>query len=184
MATFWSFQRKVRLVRNHEMGEGSDAFAPNIAYDQNAGGGTTTLEFDPRKGRAREELGQHQRHRAQLCRRPDAVGVLAHLRRNDGRTGGRQRSHQEARLHLRSPRVRSRRPRADCRDGPFLPRGSRGRSGHAHRVRNRRRRQHVRLLPLPAQPSAHGQEGRQAADAGHPREARSSTRAPIRTASG
>jgi hypothetical protein len=50
MAALKSFERKVRLVRNHEVGEGPNTFAPNIAYDLNAGGGTTTLEFDPRKG--------------------------------------------------------------------------------------------------------------------------------------
>jgi secreted PhoX family phosphatase len=50
MATFPALHRSVRLVRNHEVGEGPNAFATGIDYDPNAGGGTTTLEFDTRKG--------------------------------------------------------------------------------------------------------------------------------------
>jgi secreted PhoX family phosphatase len=41
---------RTRLIRNHEVGEGPDAFAPGIAYDAEAGGGTTTIEFDTREG--------------------------------------------------------------------------------------------------------------------------------------
>jgi secreted PhoX family phosphatase len=51
MAAFGFAHDRVRLVRNHEVGEGPDAFAVGIAYDANAGGGTTTLEFDTRQGR-------------------------------------------------------------------------------------------------------------------------------------
>ncbi len=40
-----------RIVRNHEVGAGADAFAPGLAYDPEAGGGTTTLEFDTRHGK-------------------------------------------------------------------------------------------------------------------------------------
>ena len=43
--------RTVYLIRNREVGEGPDAFAPAIAYDEQAGGGTTTLEFDTLRGR-------------------------------------------------------------------------------------------------------------------------------------
>jgi len=50
MATFSSSDKRVLLVRNHEVGDGPDAFAPGIDYDPNAGGGTTTLDFDPQKG--------------------------------------------------------------------------------------------------------------------------------------
>ena len=43
--------RHVHLVRNHEQGAGTP-FAPDGAvYDQAAGGGTTTLVFDPHRGR-------------------------------------------------------------------------------------------------------------------------------------
>ena len=42
---------RTRLVRNHELGLGWDAFAPALAYDARAGGGTTTLEFDTTAGR-------------------------------------------------------------------------------------------------------------------------------------
>ena len=51
MAAFPAGHGRVRLVRNHEVGEGPDAFAPAIAYDQEAGGGTVTLEFDTLRGR-------------------------------------------------------------------------------------------------------------------------------------
>jgi hypothetical protein len=50
MAAFPAFRHRVRLVRNHEVGEGPDSFAAGMDYDPNAGGGTTTLEFDTRKG--------------------------------------------------------------------------------------------------------------------------------------
>jgi secreted PhoX family phosphatase len=52
MAAFGTAQPGVmRLVRNHEVGEGPNSFASGIDYDPNAGGGTTTLEFDMRTGR-------------------------------------------------------------------------------------------------------------------------------------
>ena len=50
MAAFPAGHGRVRLVRNHEVGDGPDAFAPGLAYDPEAGGGTTTLEFDTLRG--------------------------------------------------------------------------------------------------------------------------------------
>jgi secreted PhoX family phosphatase len=50
MAAFPAGRGRVRLVRNHEVSEGPDAFAPGLAYDDQAGGGTVTLEFDTRRG--------------------------------------------------------------------------------------------------------------------------------------
>jgi secreted PhoX family phosphatase len=50
MAAFDAGHGRVRLVRNHEVGDGPDAFAPGLAYDEQAGGGTTTLEFDTLRG--------------------------------------------------------------------------------------------------------------------------------------
>jgi secreted PhoX family phosphatase len=50
MAAFDAGHGRVRLVRNHEVGDGPDAFAPSLAYDPEAGGGTTTLEFDTLRG--------------------------------------------------------------------------------------------------------------------------------------
>lgn len=41
---------RIRLIRNHEVSAGT-AFAPRLAYDPGAGGGTTTLEFDTARGR-------------------------------------------------------------------------------------------------------------------------------------
>jgi secreted PhoX family phosphatase len=54
MAAFQGKQGRVRLVRNHEIGSSAGAFAPALAYDPAAGGGTTTLEFDGRRGQVVE----------------------------------------------------------------------------------------------------------------------------------
>ena len=51
MAAFPAFHGRIRIVRNHEVGDGPNAFASGIDYDPNAGGGTTTLEFDSRRGK-------------------------------------------------------------------------------------------------------------------------------------
>ncbi|MGH7306493.1 MAG: alkaline phosphatase PhoX [Candidatus Rokuibacteriota bacterium] len=50
MAAFQARHGLVRLVRNHEIASSAGAFAPALAYDPAAGGGTTTLEFDTRHG--------------------------------------------------------------------------------------------------------------------------------------
>jgi secreted PhoX family phosphatase len=50
MAAFGGEDGRVRLVRNHEVGEGPDAIPGVPAYDLQAGGGTTTLEFDADNG--------------------------------------------------------------------------------------------------------------------------------------
>ena len=49
MAAFRSDTGVVRLVRNHERGAGI-AFATGMTYNPSAGGGTTTLVFDPDAG--------------------------------------------------------------------------------------------------------------------------------------
>jgi uncharacterized protein len=51
MAAFPAGHGRVHLVRNHEVGDGPDAFAPGLAYDPQAGGGTVTLAFDTLRGR-------------------------------------------------------------------------------------------------------------------------------------
>ena len=51
MAAFPGGHGRVYLIRNHEVGEGPDAFAPALAYDEQAGGGTVTLEFDTLRGK-------------------------------------------------------------------------------------------------------------------------------------
>ncbi len=53
MAAFEAGPGTVRLVRNHEMREGT-AFADDPVFDPNGGGGTTTVEFDVDSGRAAE----------------------------------------------------------------------------------------------------------------------------------
>jgi hypothetical protein len=50
MAAFPSGRGRVQIIRNHEVGDGPDAFAPDLAYDSRAGGGTVTVEFDTRRG--------------------------------------------------------------------------------------------------------------------------------------
>jgi uncharacterized protein len=49
MAAF-RFGDTVRLVRNHERGDGAGAFAGAFTYDPHSGGGTTNLVFDPDRG--------------------------------------------------------------------------------------------------------------------------------------
>jgi uncharacterized protein len=50
MAALPAGHGRTRLVRNHEVGDGPDAFAPGLAYDAQAGGGTTTIEFNTLTG--------------------------------------------------------------------------------------------------------------------------------------
>jgi uncharacterized protein len=49
MATFPARNGRVRIVRNHEI-DGAGVPFTGVAYDSHAGGGTTTLEFDTRRG--------------------------------------------------------------------------------------------------------------------------------------
>jgi hypothetical protein len=49
MAAFASAGGLVTLIRNHELGSGP-AFDPTLYYDAHAGGGTTSLRFDPQAG--------------------------------------------------------------------------------------------------------------------------------------
>ena len=51
MAAFEAEGGRIRLVRNHEIRAGS-AFSDDPVYDGSAGGGTTTIEFDPSSGAA------------------------------------------------------------------------------------------------------------------------------------
>jgi uncharacterized protein len=50
MAAFAGPEGRIRLVRNHEISDETGAL-PGPAFDQAAGGGTTTLEFDVSRGR-------------------------------------------------------------------------------------------------------------------------------------
>lgn len=52
MAAFAGDAGLVQIIRNHELSPGP-AFAPTLAYDAAAAGGTTTLTFDPAAGRLR-----------------------------------------------------------------------------------------------------------------------------------
>ena len=50
MAAFAGPDGRIRLIRNHELDDDLGAFGRGPAYDPRAGGGTTTLEFDPAGG--------------------------------------------------------------------------------------------------------------------------------------
>ena len=50
MAAFAAPGGRIRLIRNHEIDGDLGAFGAAPAYDANAGGGTTTVEFDPASG--------------------------------------------------------------------------------------------------------------------------------------
>jgi hypothetical protein len=50
MAAFAAPGGRIRLIRNHEIDGELGAFATAPAYDGQAGGGTTTVEFDPASG--------------------------------------------------------------------------------------------------------------------------------------
>lgn len=50
MAAFASGAGRVVLIRNHEVTTGPPAGPPPLTYDTGAGGGTTSLEFDPERG--------------------------------------------------------------------------------------------------------------------------------------
>ena len=50
MAAFPGSDGTVRLIRNHEL-SGGKAFEASLAYDTDAGGGTTTITFNPKTGK-------------------------------------------------------------------------------------------------------------------------------------
>ena len=78
-ALHWQGHR-VRLVRNHEQGTGTPFGA--VAYDLARGRRHHDRRVRPEVGRVPGHGGEPQRHRAQLRRRADAVGLVAHLRGN------------------------------------------------------------------------------------------------------
>lgn len=51
MAVFPAPAGRLRIIRNHELDGDQGAFGMAPAYDPQAGGGTTTIEFDPEAGR-------------------------------------------------------------------------------------------------------------------------------------
>jgi Bacterial protein of unknown function (DUF839) len=126
MAAFGSRHGRVRLIRNHEIGSSGGAFAPGLAYDPAAGGGTTTLEFDARRGQfveawpsiagteqRRPERGAERDHRrlpGQRVRGRDLqprrqVAVLQHPEPGDDLRGHRALA-QRLSLILSRPRGR------------------------------------------------------------------------------
>jgi secreted PhoX family phosphatase len=93
MAAFAGPNGTVRLIRNHEdrnpPGEGSLRAAPRHMYDAEAGGGTTTLDFNPRTRRLARSFvslaGRRSTARA-ASRTAIAVGSAARRRSADRTT--------------------------------------------------------------------------------------------------
>ncbi len=71
-------------MRNLEIGEGPDAFAPGLAYDPEAGGGTVTLEVDTLRGRVVDAWASIS-GTVRNCGRRDALGIVADVRGNHHR---------------------------------------------------------------------------------------------------
>ena len=86
MAAFASGGGTIRLVRNHELGEGNDIPAgtvigvPNTAYDRKAPGGTTTLVIDATTAELLDSFISLNGTDTNCARHADAVGHLAHVR--------------------------------------------------------------------------------------------------------
>ena len=136
MAVFDGGNGTLRLVRNHELGEGNDIppgtviGEPKTAWDKRAPGGTTTLVVDAATGALQSRLDQPERDRHELRRHADAVGHVAHLRGDHHRREGGPA--EAARLRLRGGRVRghAEEDQPDQGDGSHAARGGRGRSRH------------------------------------------------------
>ncbi len=170
MAAYRMTRNFVRLIRNHELGPGQNTFAPHVTYDPGAGGGTTTIDFDTRRGQVVRAFSSLSGTVRNCAGGPDALGLVADVRRGARRAHGQQRSDAAARLHLRRARHGAAGDGGAARgDGPLHARGRRGRSGHGHRLRDRRRGQQLRLLSLPPQSGRQPRGRRQAADARHRR---------------
>ena len=80
----------MRIVRNHELGDGNDIVRPSVvgiptnAYDRKAPGCTTTLHPGQQR-RPGRELRERQRHGHELRRRSDAMGHVPLVRGNHDR---------------------------------------------------------------------------------------------------
>ena len=149
----------VRLIRNHEdrNGTGTNPGPSNLVtpaeapfiYDPSAGGGCSTLDYDPRTRTHGARLHLAQGHDHQLRRRlQPRLQALAHRR------GGGQRAQQPPpRLHLpgaghaRAGRDAER--AADHPDGALRARSGDDRPAHRHRLRDRGRGRGLRLRLLP-----------------------------------
>ena len=172
----------IRLIRNHEDRNGTNnpsnlvtaAEAPFI-YDPSAGGGCSTLDYDPRdggrlvrdfislKGTIINCAGGYSLDYRHWLTGEEVVSV-----RNNRRHGyvfpvpGHARVGGDAERH------------ADRPDGPVRARGGGDRSAQRDRLRDRGRRRGLRLGLLPLHPGrpVRPLQGRHAADAGHRRPAR------------
>ena len=138
MAAFAAGHGRVRLVRNHEVGDGPDAFAPSLAYDPEAGGGTSPSN-STRSAASSSELGEHQWHGAKLRRRATPWASWLTCEETTLRCGCGD-LHQAPWLHPRSARRRDGSPDAVQGDGTVFTRGVCGRPGDRLGVRNGRRR--------------------------------------------
>ena len=164
------------LVTNHELAPDDDSIVPHLpglVYDEQARGGTTTIEVDADGNRIREYVSLAGTVR-QLRGRPHPVGHLAHLR---GDRGGRR---QAARLRLRGGPARpggEPGPAADQVPRPVRPRVARDRPRRLPHLPHRGRRRAERAL-LPVDPAGRGAPARQGRAEGPGRRRRHAGGAP------
>ena len=84
MAAFAAPGGRIRLIRNHEVDLDTGTFGSAPAYDAAAGGGTTTLEFDPASGAFVKAWASLCGTVAQLRGRAHTLGLVADLRGDAG----------------------------------------------------------------------------------------------------
>ena len=153
----------VRLIRNHELGPGQNTFAPHVTYDPGAGGGTTTIEFDTRRGQVVRALQLSGTVRN--CAAAPCSWAVADVRRGARRAHGHQRFDAAARLYLRRARHGAAGDGGAARgDGPLHARGVAPIPTRASSTRPRRGQQ-LRFLSLPPQSGRQPRGRRQTADA-------------------
>ena len=155
MAAFDVGGGKLRIVRNHELGEGNDIPPGTVIGDpaHRVGQARARRHHDDRgrrrHGRVPRLVDQPQRHRHELRRHADPVGHVDHLRGDHDRR--RRRLQEAARLRVRGrpagERAGAHQALQEAR--PVPARGRCGRPGHRRGVHDRGRGPR-RLLPFRA----------------------------------